>query len=110
MENRFKSNFRAVSNSDIIKRFTETLDDASYEDIRAIVESPFKALKEDLRNDKLYVHRFENWGTYYCSIDRAKTMLKSIERNVASGSITEERYNELKIMLNDFIKRKSEES
>ena len=79
----------------------------SFFEVRDIVDTFFSCLKEDLRNNKLYIYRSENLGTFYINLKRAKSCLKATERNVEKGKITKERGEEIKKMLNEFIDRKS---
>lgn len=82
-------------------------EDLSLEQIKEIVDSPFDSLKRDLKKNQLFIYRFENFGTFYCNVGRAKHFLESVKNNVKRGAINKERGQEMISMLEDFIKRKS---
>ena len=91
----------------LMKKLKERFSDFSVSQLKEIVDAPFSAMKKDLKKDKLYIYRFENFGTFYCNIGRAEFYINSVKNNVKKGSITEERGKEIITMLEDFIKRKS---
>lgn len=101
------SKANVISVEAVLKDLQEQFPDLSLSELKEIVESPFASMKEDLKKDNLYIYRFQNFGTFYCSVKRAKYYLNSVENNVKSGKVSEERGEEIKKMLDEFIERKS---
>lgn len=75
--------------------------------VSKIIETPFEDLREDLDKNLLYIHRRKGFGTFYFTINKAKSYLKRIEKHFNEGRIGEEKYESIKNMLNDFVTRKS---
>lgn len=91
----------------LFKKLKEEFSEFSFSQLKEVTDAPFSAMKEDLKKDKLFIYRFENLGTFYCNVGRAKYYLNSVKENVEKGSLNQKRGEELISMLEDFIKRKS---
>ena len=112
MAKRYDIDTDTLTPQQILEEFYETLsledkEKFSMSRVRDIIESPFLCMKKDLKADKLYVYRLQFFGTFYTTVNKAKSYLSSTEKNFKKGSVTERRFNEIKKMLDEFIKRKS---
>lgn len=114
MANRYSK----IDAEDLVKDFMQSLEGTelkkraeeegvfNFKKIKEIVYTPFRALREDLDNGRLAVHRRLYFGTFYCTVKKAKYFLKVAKNGYDKGNMTEKRFKEVTRILNDFIKRK----
>jgi len=107
-----------VNAEDLVRDFMEYIEETdlgkrakeekvfNFSNMKEITYSPFRAFREDLDSGRLAVHRRTFLGTFYCTVKKAKWFLRNLERTYEKGNVTEKRYNEVKTMLTEYIKRK----
>ena len=109
---RKKGYFKLLNTKDVVERFYEGNKDfflrrnLSIQQVYTIVTSPFAYLKQNLKNNRIYVQRHQYLGTFYTTVKRAKDALKDVEKKYNKGSISEQKYLEVKEMIEEFLKRK----
>lgn len=73
--------------------------DISYEEFKLICTSPFKMLKESLNKHEFVDFRFKYLGTFTVSKNRIKYSLKSLDKKLSKGTISNKMYEERKKQL-----------
>jgi len=111
---KYKKFFNDISVDEMINKFIEehseepVLQELNKRKIKECVEAPFSFLRENLKNNKLFVQRHAYLCTFYTTTKRAKSALKDVEKKHKQGKVGEKKYKEVKNMLEDFLKRKDD--
>ena len=76
------------------------------QEIREVVSQPFLSLRKDMENDELYVYRFRYFGTFYVSLNYAKSSIVNLAKGFKNLNIDSHNYFRIKKMLEEYINRK----
>lgn len=91
---------------DFYKEVKDDYPDLTYEEIRDIVSHPWKHVIRCFANGKLDVIRLKYFGKFEVAVARAKGGLKKAKEKYDNGLITEEKYNKIKTMIDDYLAKK----
>ena len=95
------------SNTDLMDAFyimqTEKTPGVSREEMQLICHTPWAFLKQQMESGELPLVRMKFFGTFQVYKGKAKLELSKLESKLEKKSLTLDRYNEIKTMLNKFI-------
>lgn len=98
-----------IEAKDLIEEFyekeKENYPDLSLDQFKDVCYGPWRFLKREMENGELNAVRLKYFGVFQVHKGRAKWMSTAIEERRDKNIITEDKYQQLKVMLTKFLKR-----
>jgi nucleoid DNA-binding protein len=102
------------SNSDLFEAFylqnEDRLKDLDLEDVKEIIQGPWKHLVKSMESEELPSVRLKYFGTFKVPISRAKDQMKRNVKRLESGAISQEDFNKYQEVLQNYINEERSDS